>query len=255
MFGEVVFNAGEKQRGDGRILGGEDILGTGRKLRCAGKRSTTSNSTAPTSPTASASVISCPDGARTAIRSLYGGESAGLGDAVVTRGGKSSLLLVIWLAVRQSPQEIPRLLICLLVLLDVASPFFDLPLVLLRIVLSIDSALWTRGNKLQSGVSDDDWKTKGQVKHTTLAAVLQSRAGQTYIGTFGAGRAVGLPGEDGKGSSADLAFGAMVGLEHLNVRVIREAIGFANGRKLCRLPAGAVEILLDLWGRHDDFDG
>ena len=41
----------------------------------------------------------------------------------------------------------------------------------------------------------------------------------------------------------------MVFLQHLHVWVIREAI-FANGWEVRTLPTGAVQILLDLRGRH-----
>lgn len=62
--------------------------------------------------------------------------------------------------------------------------------------------------------------------------------------------AVGGPAEDGKGSRAELAFGAIVFFEHLNVGIVGET-GFANGWEVGRLPTGAVEVLFDL-RRHRD---
>ncbi len=60
--------------------------------------------------------------------------------------------------------------------------------------------------------------------------------------------AVGRPREDGKRSRTDLAFGAIVLLEHLDVRIRREAI-LADGGEVGGLPAGTIQVLLDL-GRH-----
>lgn len=83
-----------------------------------------------------------------------------------------------------------------------------------------------------------------------MTAVLQSRAGETYIGTFAARCAVGLPLEDGEGSGTDLAFFAMVLLDHLNEGVIGETI-FADGGKIGGFPTGTIEILFDLRGHFD----
>ena len=47
----------------------------------------------------------------------------------------------------------------------------------------------------------------------------------------------------------DLAFGAVVLLEHLHIRVLGQA-GLADRGEIRRLPAGAVEIALHLGG-HD----
>ena len=47
-----------------------------------------------------------------------------------------------------------------------------------------------------------------------------------------------------------LALGAMVFFQHLHVWILGQTI-FANGRKVCRLPARAIQILFDLW-RHDE---
>lgn len=41
----------------------------------------------------------------------------------------------------------------------------------------------------------------------------------------------------------------MVFLEHLHVRVLREAI-LTHGGKVGSFPSGAVDILFDLWGGH-----
>lgn len=48
----------------------------------------------------------------------------------------------------------------------------------------------------------------------------------------------------------DLAFGAVVLLEHLHVRILGQA-GLADRGEVRRLPAGAVKVFLHL-GRHDE---
>jgi hypothetical protein len=51
------------------------------------------------------------------------------------------------------------------------------------------------------------------------------------------------------GDTYDLAFGSVVLLQHLHVRVVREA-AFTDGWKISRLPPGPVEVLFDLRRRH-----
>lgn len=93
-----------------------------------------------------------------------------------------------------------------------------------------------------------------QIEHATLAAVLHARAGETDVGALlAAVRAVGGPREDGEGSRADLAFGAVVLLEHLDVGIRGQAV-LADRWEIGRLPARPVQVLLDL-GWHDDGGG
>lgn len=48
----------------------------------------------------------------------------------------------------------------------------------------------------------------------------------------------------------NLAFCAVVFLDHLHVGVFGETV-FADGWEVGGLPTGAVEVVLDLWCRHD----
>jgi len=82
-----------------------------------------------------------------------------------------------------------------------------------------------------------------------LAAVLETSACQADVGALLSGCAVGLPAKDGKRSRADLALSTIVLLEHLYIRVVRQAL-FADGREIGRLPPATVQVGLDL-GRHD----
>lgn len=47
----------------------------------------------------------------------------------------------------------------------------------------------------------------------------------------------------------NLAFCAVVFLDHLHVRVFGKTV-FTDGWEVRGLPAGAVEVVLDLWCRH-----
>jgi hypothetical protein len=55
--------------------------------------------------------------------------------------------------------------------------------------------------------------------------------------------------ESGK-KTYNLALGAVVFFQHLDIWVLRKTV-FAHGREVSRLPARAVEVMLDLW-RHGD---
>lgn len=50
-------------------------------------------------------------------------------------------------------------------------------------------------------------------------------------------------------SAYNLAFCAMVFLEHLNVRIVGQAV-LAHGGEVGGLPSGPVQILLNLWRGH-----
>jgi hypothetical protein len=55
--------------------------------------------------------------------------------------------------------------------------------------------------------------------------------------------AVGFPAEDGEGSRADLAFCAVVLLQHLHICAIRQAF-LADGRKVSGLPSRSCTKLV-----------
>lgn len=61
--------------------------------------------------------------------------------------------------------------------------------------------------------------------------------------------AVGGPLKNGKGPRTELAFGAIVFFEHLDVRIFGKA-GFADAGEVGGFPARAIQILFYL-GRHD----
>jgi hypothetical protein len=122
--------------------------------------------------------------------------------------------------------------------------------VLLRKILAVDGGRWARGHHLEGGVSDRDGQTERKVEHAALTTVLQACAGQTDVGPLRPRGPIGLPAEDGERSGADLAFGSVIFLQHLNVRVVGEAV-FAAGREICGFPPRTVEILFDLGWRHD----
>ena len=69
-----------------------------------------------------------------------------------------------------------------------------------------------------------------------LAAVLEAGACEADVGSLLSRGAVGLPAEDGEGSRADLAFSAVVLLQHLHIGAVRQAF-LADGGEVGRLPA------------------
>jgi len=71
-----------------------------------------------------------------------------------------------------------------------------------------------------------------------LTAVLQTGACEANVGSLLSRGAVGFPAEDGEGSRADLAFCAIVLLQHLHVLAIRQAF-LADGREVGCLPTGS----------------
>lgn len=126
----------------------------------------------------------------------------------------------------------------------------------LRVVFPVDGGFWSGGNHLQSRVSDNDRQAEGQVEHAALAAVLETGTCEADIGALLARCTVCLPAEDGEGTGAldelvsysshtdtmrtyNLAFGAVVLLQHLHVRVLGEAV-LTHGWEIRRLPPGAV---------------
>jgi hypothetical protein len=78
-----------------------------------------------------------------------------------------------------------------------------------------------------------------------LAAVLQAGAGQADVGALASCCSVCFPPEDGEGSRANLAFGIIIRLDHLNVWIVGETV-LADRGEVGGLPTGAIEILLDL---------
>lgn len=80
-----------------------------------------------------------------------------------------------------------------------------------------------------------------------MAAVLETGAGQADVSTLRSCCSVCFPPEDGEGSGANLAFGIIIRLDHLNVWIVGETV-FADRGEVGGLPTGAVEILLDLRG-------
>lgn len=85
-----------------------------------------------------------------------------------------------------------------------------------------------------------------------MTAVLKTRASQADVGAFAAGSTIGLPLEHGEGSSTNFAFFAIILLDHLYERIVGEAV-FTHGWEVSGFPAGAIEILFDLWGHIGGF--
>ena len=81
-----------------------------------------------------------------------------------------------------------------------------------------------------------------------MAAVLQTGAGETDVSSLASCCTVCFPSKYCERPRADFAFGIVVGLDHLNIGIVRETV-LADGREVGRLPARAVQILLNLW-RH-----
>ena len=54
----------------------------------------------------------------------------------------------------------------------------------------------------------------------------------------------------GEWAGTDFTFSTIVLFQHLNIWVVGQAV-FAAGREICGFPARTVEILFDLWWRHD----
>lgn len=71
-----------------------------------------------------------------------------------------------------------------------------------------------------------------------LTAVLEAGACEADVGSLLSRGSVGFPAEDGEGSRADLAFCAVVLLQHLHILAIREAF-LADGREVSGLPTGS----------------
>ncbi len=51
-------------------------------------------------------------------------------------------------------------------------------------------------------------------------------------------------------SGTNFTFSTIVLFQHLNIRIVGQAV-FAAGREVCGFPARTVEILFNLWRRHD----
>ncbi len=155
----------------------------------------------------------------------------------------------IRLALRQPPQQLPRLLVRLLVLLDAGPPLLDRALVVLRKVLAVDLALRAGGDQLEGLVADDDGQAELQVHDAALAGVLEAGARQADVGAPLAPvrPPVARPAEHGEGPRAQLALGAVVLLEHLDVGVLGQAV-LAHRGEVGGFPPGPVEVLFDLGG-------
>jgi hypothetical protein len=77
---------------------------------------------------------------------------------------------------------------------------------LLCVIFSIDSALWAWCYHFERRIADYDGEAEGEIKHATLAAVLETGACETNICALASCCAVRFPLEYSKRSCANLAF-------------------------------------------------